>query len=97
MLYSNVIFCILQQVLSAIGKANANPRLRSLLQQIKNFSNIPRKKAKFEVLCFCMMHALFYLGIECIPRMFAHAAPGASYDLCPFKMPKSLKFAQAKI
>lgn len=37
-----------QQVQQAIDKA-ADPKLQIILQQLRGYSNIPRKKAKFEV------------------------------------------------
>jgi len=37
-----------EQVQGAIDKAKANPKLKDVLLKIKNCSNIPRKKAKFE-------------------------------------------------
>lgn len=38
----------LQQVQTAIDKVKANPQLRDLLERMKDYPNIPRKKAKFE-------------------------------------------------
>lgn len=37
-----------QQVQAAIDKVKANPQLRDLLERMKDYPNIPRKKAKFE-------------------------------------------------
>jgi len=42
------IFCgVCQQVQRAIDKTT-DPKLQNILQQLRNYSNIPRKKAKFE-------------------------------------------------
>lgn len=37
-----------QQVQEAIDKSKSHPKLRSLLERMKEYPNIPRKKAKFE-------------------------------------------------
>ena len=39
----------LQQVHAAISKVKGNPSLARLLERLKEYPNIPRKKAKFEV------------------------------------------------
>ena len=38
-----------QQVQAAVAKVTTNAKLKGLLQQLTDFPNIPRKKAKFEV------------------------------------------------
>lgn len=38
----------IEQVHNAISKSSNNPRLQQLLETLKDFSNIPRKKGKFE-------------------------------------------------
>lgn len=45
--FTQCIFSYLQQLQSAVAKVNANPKLKAVLQQIIDFPNIPRKKAKF--------------------------------------------------
>jgi hypothetical protein len=39
----------LQQVQDAINNTKGNPKLQGLLEKLKDYPNIPRKKAKFEV------------------------------------------------
>jgi hypothetical protein len=36
-------------VQEAITKVQTNPKLKALLEQLKNYPNIPRKQAKFVV------------------------------------------------
>jgi hypothetical protein len=36
-------------VQEAIAKVKTNPKLKALLEQLKNYPNIPRKQAKFVV------------------------------------------------
>jgi len=46
---TDIVVCgFRQQVQQAIDKA-ADPKLQIILQQLRGYSNIPRKKAKFEV------------------------------------------------
>jgi len=46
-----------QQVQQAIDKAS-DPKLQNILQQLRNYSNIPRKKAKFEVCYYTRSRSL---------------------------------------
>lgn len=39
-----------QKVQTAIDQANTEPRVKALLETLKDYPNIPRKKTKFEVL-----------------------------------------------
>ena len=50
LLYKYITYFILyQQVQEAINKTKTDPKLRGLLERLKDYPNIPRKKAKFEV------------------------------------------------
>jgi len=48
----------LKQVQAAVAKASTNARLKALLNQLTDFPNIPRKKAKFEVSVATISHVV---------------------------------------
>ena len=41
----------LQKIHEVMKKPNINPKVRNILEQMRSFGNIPRKKVKFQV-CF---------------------------------------------
>ena len=61
MMIITIMFSV-QQVQDAMLKLKANPKLRDLLERLKDFPNIPRKQAKFEVEPYCLTETVASSG-----------------------------------
>lgn len=46
-----ILFFFIQKIHEVMKKPNINPKVRNILEQMRAFDNIPRKKVKFQV-CF---------------------------------------------
>lgn len=51
-----VLVVVFQKVQSAIDKSVSNPKLKGLLERLKDYPNIPRKKIKFVVCNISVIH-----------------------------------------
>ena len=65
---------ILQQVKQSVSGAKVSPKVAGLLERIAEYHNIPRKKAKFEVLWILWFKCLFHV-MESVGHMKYNGAP----------------------